>query len=84
MVSMETHLRVSLLHQANAHLDQNKLMQQDIPAHVRKRDSEHDDQTANEKAFGPCFQSEAHRISGLVDDKRMKRHIFDVHTVALR
>jgi hypothetical protein len=80
IVSQDAHQRISLLHQANAYLDQNKLMQQDIPAHVRERDSEHDDQTADEKAFGPCFQSEAHRISGLIDDKRMKHHIFVVHT----
>jgi hypothetical protein len=85
IVSQDVHLRVSLLYRANAYLDQNKLMQQDIPAHVRERNSEHDDQTANEEAFGPCFQSEAHWISGLVDDKRMKHHIFGVvHTVALR
>ena len=67
-VSRDAHLYVSLL-QANAYLNQDKLVQQDIPAHVRERDAEHDDQAANEKAFGPCFQSEAHWISGLVDDK---------------
>ena len=46
-------MRVSLLHQANAYLDQDKLVQQDIPAHVGERDSEHDHKTSNQKTFGP-------------------------------
>lgn len=79
MVSQDARLHV--LHQANAYyLNQNKLVQQDISAHIGECDPEHDDQTANQKAFGPCFQSEAHWISGLLDDED---HV-DVHAVPLR
>lgn len=44
-------------------------MQQHVPAHVREGHAGHDDQAADQKAFGPGLQDEAHRVPGLFDDE---------------
>lgn len=52
-----------------AHLDQNEFVQQHVPAHVREGHAGHDDQAADQKAFGPGLQDEAHLVLGLIDDE---------------
>lgn len=57
------------LKKLDAHFEQDKLVQQDMPTHVGEGHTSHNDKASNQKALSPGLERDAHRVGGFVDNE---------------